>query len=165
MTRYLTRLKEAGLIVRSSELYWASNKERQTPETRFSSLSKLLFHGNAPSSSGATFGLSQQFLPRVYYLPGTTGWSSRFDSAVTAPWVLPYPVILTISLSFGLQNNAFGFVISWTTNVPVVVEASTNLTNPNWSAVSTNILIDCSSYFSDPQWTNSPNRFYCVRSM
>jgi hypothetical protein len=41
-----------------------------------------------------------------------------------------------------------------------VVEASTNLANPIWIPVGTNILTGGSSYFSDPQWSNYTSRFY-----
>jgi len=44
-----------------------------------------------------------------------------------------------------------------------VVEASTNLANPAWILVGTNILDGGSYYFSDPQWTNYPARFYRLR--
>ena len=63
-----------------------------------------------------------------------------------------------------MQTNGFGFTISWATNIPVVVEACTNLANPLWSPVGTNTLTDGSSYFSDPQWTNYPARLYRLRS-
>jgi hypothetical protein len=62
------------------------------------------------------------------------------------------------------QTNGFGFIISWATNLSVVVEACTNLANPIWSPVGTNTLTGGSSYFSDPQWTNHPARFYRLRS-
>ncbi len=78
--------------------------------------------------------------------------------------MLPYPVILSTTPNFGIQTNAFGFRISWATNVPVVVEASMTLANPEWSPVSTNALVNGWSYFSDPQWTNYPARFYRLRS-
>jgi hypothetical protein len=63
-----------------------------------------------------------------------------------------------------VQNRQFGFTISWATNAPVVVEASSTLSNPARTAVSTNILNTGSFYFSDPQWTNYPGRFYRIRS-
>ena len=63
-----------------------------------------------------------------------------------------------------MRTNGFGFTISWATNIPVVVEASTNLANPIWSPLATNTLTSGSSYFSDPQWTNYPARFYRLRS-
>jgi hypothetical protein len=106
------------------------------------------------SDSGAT----------VYYLPGTTGWGTEFGGRPTALWSLPNPGILTTAPSFGIQANGFGFIISWATNLSVVVEAATNLANPSWSPVATNALTGGSSYFSDAEWTNYPGRFYRLRS-
>jgi hypothetical protein len=63
-----------------------------------------------------------------------------------------------------VQTNAFGFIISWATNISVVVEVCTNLASPVWQPVQTNALTGGSSYFSDPQWTNYPGRFYRLRS-
>jgi hypothetical protein len=60
----------------------------------------------------------------------------------------------------GVRTNQFGFNISGTSNIVVVVEASTNLANPTWSPVRTNTLTGGSTYFSDPQWTNYASRFY-----
>ncbi len=59
-----------------------------------------------------------------------------------------------------MQPGGFGFTISWATNVSVVVEAATNLANPVWIPVSTSPLTSGTNYFSDPQWTNYPERFY-----
>jgi hypothetical protein len=100
----------------------------------------------------------------VYYVPGTTGWGRTFAGRPTAPWSLPYPLILTSGPEFGVQTNGFGFIISWATNLSVVVEACTNLINPAWFPVGTNTLSNGSSYFSDPEWTNRPARFYRLRS-
>ena len=50
------------------------------------------------------------------------------------------------------------------TNASVVVEAATNLANPVWIPVSTNTLTSGTNYFSDPQWTNYPERFYRAAS-
>ena len=66
--------------------------------------------------------------------------------------------------SFGVRSNQFGFNLSWADGRTVVDEASTTLTNPSWRSVSTNTLVDRSSYFSDSQWTNHPGRFYRIRS-
>ena len=100
----------------------------------------------------------------VYYLPGTTGWGPTFGDRPTAPWTLPNPLILNKGPSFGPHTNGFGFIISWATNIPVVVEACTSLANPVWFPVGTNTLTGGSSYFSDPQWTNYPARLYRLRS-
>ena len=66
--------------------------------------------------------------------------------------------------SFGVQNNQFGFNITGSSNLVIVVEVCTNLANPAWSPLKTNTLAGVASYFSDPQWTNYPRRFYRVRS-
>jgi hypothetical protein len=63
-----------------------------------------------------------------------------------------------------VKTNRFGFMISWATNMSVVVEACTNPANPSWSQVGTNTLTGGWSYFSDPDWTNYPRRFYRLRS-
>ena len=61
------------------------------------------------------------------------------------------------------STHKFGFNISWASGQTVVVEASTNLANPDWQPVQTNTLTTGTAYFSDPQWTNCPNRFYRLR--
>ena len=58
--------------------------------------------------------------------------------------------------------NFFSFIISWATNGSVVLEACTNLAKPVWTPLQTNTLCGGVSYFSDPQWTNYPGRFYRV---
>ena len=78
--------------------------------------------------------------------------------------VLWNPQVQTSDASFGVRTNQFGFTITGTSNLVIVVEACTNLANPIWSPVATNTLTGGSSYFSDPQWTNYPARFYRLRS-
>jgi len=92
------------------------------------------------------------------------GWGSTFGGRPTAVWTLPYPLILTSNPSFGVRTNQFGFTVLWATNLFVVVEASTSLVNPVWNPVTTNVLSGGTFYFSDPQWTNYPARFYRIRS-
>jgi hypothetical protein len=102
----------------------------------------------------------------VYYLPGTTGWEdfARLAGVPIALWFLPNPLILNNGPGFGVQTNGFGFIISWATNIPVVVEACTDLAHPAWSPVGTNTLTGGSSCFSDPDWMNHPGRYYRLRS-
>ena len=127
------------------------------------SLTALHFGGNAPGLGGS-FVFYGDTNATVYYLPGTTGWGTTFGGLPTALWFLPNPLILTSGPGFGVQSNAFGFIISWATNLPVVVEACTNPANLSWSPLKTNALTGGWSYFSDPQWANSPARFYRIRS-
>jgi len=126
------------------------------------SLTRVFFQGNASSAGSDVFYDDNN--ATVYYLPGTTGWGAAFDGLPTALWWLPNPLILINSPSFGVQTNRFGFIVSWATNIPVVVEACTNLANPIWSPVGTNTLTRGSCYFTDPQWTNYPAHFYRLRS-
>jgi hypothetical protein len=126
------------------------------------SLKGAYFQGNVPSVGWEPFYGATNVT--VYYLPVTTGWGSTFAGRPTAPWVLPYPVILTAPPNFGLQTNGFGFRISWATNVTIVIEAATTLANPVWSPVSTNALTDGWSDFSEAEWMNQPARFYRVRA-
>ena len=129
-----------------------------------SSLKSVYFKGNAPGIGSDVF--LNDNIATVYYLPGTTGWGTPgtlFGGRPTALWFLPSPLILN-GPSFGVRTNQFGFIISWATNVPVVVEVCTNLANPIWSLVGTNTLTNGSSYFSDHEWTNYPGRYYRLRS-
>ena len=123
-------------------------------------LTTAYFLGNAPEMANAFFGVPTT----IYYLPGTTGWGIISGSLTTGLWYLPSPLILSWEPTFGVQTNNFGFTISWATNTSVVIVACTNLANPVWVPVSTNTLVNGTSYFSDPQWTNYPGRFYSLRS-
>jgi hypothetical protein len=120
----------------------------------------LIFHRNAPSVTENTLSSGDRWT--VYYLPGTTGWGPTFGGRPTAPWGLPNPVILNGSI--GVQTNGFGFTVSWATNAFVVVEACAEPANSVWLPLSTNTLVNGSSYFADPEWEKSPGRFYRVRS-
>jgi hypothetical protein len=94
------------------------------------------------------------------------GWGATFGGRPTVLW---NPLTQTGDGSFGVQNNQFGFNITGSSNLVIVVETATNLADPVWSPVSTNTLstfigTNGQSYFSDPQWTNYPGRFYRLRS-
>ena len=129
-------------------------------------LTGVYFQGNAPSVGSFVFEDGNQPIVyssqvTVYYLPGTTGWDATFAGRPTAQWL---PEARTRDADFGVRTNQFGFNIRWASDKVVVVEASPNLSNPLWTPVSTNTLTGGSSYFSDPQWTNHPTRFYRLRS-
>ena len=118
------------------------------------------FRGDAPQLGVSVF---QPYVSTIYYLPGTVGWGSTFGEMPAQPWVLPNPLILDFGPSFGVQSGQFGFVISWATNLDVVVEASTDLKAGQWDPLVTNTLNQGSVYFSDAHWMDYPNRFYRVR--
>ena len=74
------------------------------------------------------------------------------------------PQVQTANASFGVWTTQFGFNIAWASGQVVVAEASADLANPVWSPLQTNTLSSDSLYFSDPEWTNYPARFYRLRS-
>ena len=110
--------------------------------------------GNALSSSSEPPELGQP-------LPGTTGWTSTFAGV---PAILLNPQVQTRRASFGVRTNRFGFDITGSSNLVIVVETCTHLANPLWSPVGTNTLTSGSSYFSDSRWTDVTRRFYRLRS-
>jgi hypothetical protein len=123
-------------------------------------LTGVYFQGNAPTMGLDVFRYDK---PTIYYLPETTGWEN-FSQLTGLPTVLWNPQAQTSDGSFGVRTNCFGFNITGTSNLVVVVESCTNLANPIWSPVGTNTLTGGSCYFSDPTWTNYPIRCYRLRS-
>lgn len=118
-------------------------------------LTGIYFTGNVPTYYMPFLGNNDSLI--VYYMSGTTGWSDNIEGVPVLLW---NPLIQTGDGSFGVQNKQFGFNITGTNNFTVVVEACTNLANPVWTPLQAVTLTNGSSYFSDPQWTNYPNRFY-----
>jgi hypothetical protein len=131
-------------------------------------LTNVLFLGNAPAIiEGGDFGPFGGCPATVYYLPGTTGWSNTFGLSLWgmngAPTALWKPVIQTGDGHFGVSNGVFGFNITngSTTNLPIAVMACTNLANPVWTSL-TNLMLTNTYYFTDPQWSNYPGRYYGI---
>jgi hypothetical protein len=129
------------------------------------SLASVYFLGNPPNAStieGYGVFTDYPFSPpldhaKVYYLPGTSGWSTFFAELPTTQW---NPQIQAGAASFGVTNNQFGFTITANQNLTVVVEACTNLANPIWTPLQTVTLANGSYYFSEPLQTNISSRFY-----
>jgi hypothetical protein len=122
-------------------------------------LREVYFQGDAPEVVSGIFIGDQVSL---YYLPGTTGWE-KFFSTLNLSGILWNPQAQTNDGSFGVQNNQFGFNITGTTNIPIVLEACTNLANSTWILLQSCTLTNGLLYFSDPQWTNYPARFYRIQ--
>jgi hypothetical protein len=122
------------------------------------SLQGVFFKGNAPSAVLSAFSNDTA---TVYYLPGTTGWGATYADRPTALW---NPRVQSREPSFGMRTNRFGFNITGTTNIPLVVEACTNVGNATWTPLQSLSLTNGAFYFSDPAWTNFPSRLYRIRS-
>jgi hypothetical protein len=118
------------------------------------SLAGVYFEGNPPLVGASVFFGANH--ATVHYLPGTTGWEATFAGRPTVLWN-PIPHVTG-------PADPFGFTITGSDNLVIVVEAATSLSNPDWTPVSTNTLTDGSSPFSDPQWMNHPARYYRLRS-
>ncbi len=128
---------------------------------------------NSPSAAGLLFSVSSNYTTLDDWQMGPTsgnawGVGQFLKLAVDAATVDAQFTLSPVQTSdpyFGVQTNSFGFTINGTSNLVIVVEASANLANPVWSPLATNTLTGGSSYFSDPQWTNHPGRFYRLRSL
>jgi hypothetical protein len=123
------------------------------------SLAGIYFRGNAPKFM---YGLVPRNNVIIYFLPGTKGWDN-FVNEVVVPVKIWLPQIQT-SEGFGIQANQFGFCVNWTSGQAVIVQACTNMSNPVWQPIQTNLLTGNSFYFSDPQSTNYPSLFYRISS-
>jgi hypothetical protein len=126
-----------------------------------SNLKGVFFQGNAPSG-GDSYSFSGGTQAIAYYLPGTTGWSA-FSATTGVPTVLWNPQAQTSGTSFGVHGNGFGFNITGTINIPIAVEACTNL-GGTWTPLLNCKVTNGSILYSDLNWTNYPARFYRISS-
>lgn len=117
-------------------------------------LAAVYAKGNAPGGNAFLIFADSPFVT-LYYLPGTSGW--------VPPAVLWNPTITTAH-NFGIRSNRFGFNITGTADLPIVVETTSNLAGSVWIPLLSSLLTNGSVYFSDAQWTNYPKRYYRVRS-
>jgi len=65
--------------------------------------------------------------------------------------------------SSALRSGQFSFDVTGTPDIPIVIEAATNLTNGAWVPLQTGLLSGGLLHFTDPSWTNFPARFYRIR--
>lgn len=129
-----------------------------------SRLAGIYFEGpppnNAPSmDSGAQHGLGTR--APAYYLPGSTGWGLEFGFSPMALW---RPKLQTATASIDVRENRFVFDAAWASGQTVVIEAATDLAQPVWTPLQTNAFTGAVFRFVDPEWMNSPARFYRLRA-
>ncbi|HOY79700.1 MAG TPA: leucine-rich repeat domain-containing protein [Hyphomonadaceae bacterium] len=118
-------------------------------------LSEIFFAGDAPSV-GTTIFLGDGNV-RIYHLPNTTGWSDAFAGKTTILW---NPLL---RCEGDPATASFGIAVTGTTNIPVVLEASSNLAGI-WTTLDSCLLTNGTLRFADPFSTNYPSRFYRIRS-
>ena len=116
----------------------------------------IYFKGNPPTLGGTLAAYA-----KVFYLPTATGWGTNFGGFAPTLW---NPQAQTGDGNFGFKTNRFGFNITGTSNILIVIEASTNLAGTSWTALQSTSLTNGAFYFSDSPTTNSPRRFYRIRS-
>jgi hypothetical protein len=128
-----------------------------------SNLVAIYFQGNAPTHGYDIIGedIFTHDSATVYYLPETTGWGATYATLPTALW---NPKAQTNDGGFGVRMNRFGFNITGTAGIPLVIEASTNLAARSWVPLQSCTLTNGLIYFSDAEWTNYPSRVYRFRS-
>lgn len=121
----------------------------------------VFFQGDAPAAGSRIF--LGDYFANFYYLPETYGWDA-FVSSQNLFGILWNPAVQAGDPSFGVKSNCFGFTVTGTTNIPFAVEGCANLESNDWALLRVLNLTNGSVYFSDPQWTNYPGRFYRLRS-
>lgn len=120
------------------------------------SLAGAFFGGDAPGVFGDEFVNTPATL---YYLPDTAGWGTEFCGRPALLW---NPRVKA-DADFGFTAGRFGFSISGTANIPVAVEAATNLSSGAWTPLLTGSLGSSGLLlFSDPSAAGYPSRFYRI---
>jgi len=114
------------------------------------------FDNSGGSQCDSKFVLSSNVLFGTAANGGTNGGGVVFGLTVL-------PQIMSDG-NWGNQSNAFGFDFTGISNQIAIIEFSTNLNQPVWSPLQTNLLIGAPLYFSDTNISQNPNAFYRIRS-
>jgi hypothetical protein len=123
------------------------------------SLTSVFFAGNAPTADST--GFSGDKNTTAYYSAGTTGWDV-FSTNTGIPAVLWNPLVQAGGENFGVQNDRFGFDITGTPNIPIAVQACSDLAGGGWSALQSMTLTNGSVHFSETMQTTNSCRFYRI---
>lgn len=116
-------------------------------------LRSIYFLGDMPAAIDPFSGDGYKAV--VYYVPTARGWGATFDGLQTAPW----DARLVVGNS-SLEGNGFTIGLTATTNLAVTVESCINLTNPTWTRIATNTILNGDTVFLDTTFGNSAVRFY-----
>jgi hypothetical protein len=122
-------------------------------------LISIIFGGNAPANGSSRVFPDSPHLT-VFYLPGTTGWKSQFWGRPALLW---NPHIQSGDASFGIGPHGFGFNITGTVSIPLVIEGLTDFSSSSWMPLQTLTLTNGLASFRDSQSAQSPRRFYRIR--
>jgi hypothetical protein len=139
-----------------SDLLYITIPASITPDSIYAvggctSLRGAFFSGDAPGSNVVYFAQGAV----LYYLPGSSGWTSNYFGHACLEWN-------PSTSSVAVQNGQFGFDLTGTTNIPVMVEVCDDLSAPLWTGLKSGILTGGFFHFTDPEWTNYQSRFYRI---
>ncbi len=139
--------------------YWFEVRVWNTRGGKYLTYSDAWDHGETQLGRSALFQL-------------TVPWG---DTSATPPVPAP-PLYGLTSFTFPVVNpsikvsapsigtNGFTFTVTGPANAPLEIQAATNLTSQTWVPLLTGTLTNGSYTYTEAQWTNSPSRFYRVRS-
>jgi hypothetical protein len=121
---------------------------------------KVYFHGALPSFGRGVF--SNYGKPTLYYLPSSAVWGSNWGAPLygVVPTVLWNPLLEVRDIKGGeLLLHLRG-----AHNIPVLVEASTEVSGAEWIPLYSGALTNGSLEITDSDWGEHTKRFYRVRS-
>jgi hypothetical protein len=122
-------------------------------------LKAIHFCGNRPQVEPTEIGRMSPELA-IYYLPGTSGWSTSFGGKPTTPWL---PAIRNQALRSSATE--FAFDIFWAEGKAVAVEVQEELGIIPREVLETITLPENGvTEFVDSQIGNKPSKFYRVKS-
>ena len=116
------------------------------------------FEGDPPTIAANTFWNEPN--TKAYYLPGASGWTNTFGGLTTVLW---NPQPQTSDGGCGFINGQFGFNITGTSDIPIVIWACNDLSISAWIPLQTCNLTNGLIHFSDPQSSQYPTRVYRIR--
>ena len=76
---------------------------------------------------------------------------------------MPWDAQVGTGSELGMQGGSFAFRITGTTNLPVVVQATSDLTQPDWTEIANYSLTGEPADFADPDTAGNPTRVYRIR--
>ena len=96
-------------------------------------LANVFFQGNPPAVNSAFVHLGHTQAPRRRWSIICLARPAGLPLMTLFTTMLWNPLIQAGASGFGVQTNHFGFNITGTANIPIVVEACTNLASPVWT--------------------------------